>query len=168
MGANSPLRQPIPLARSILWSPTGVAARPRTVPFPVFLEQPALAAIHEHVAAAVRPDQGSLGFLVGDLCECPETGVSYLVIDSTLRFAQPIYGDRTTAVVARIWDRILAQVAQANGRLIGWYHTHPPLPVALSEDDIGIHERYFTEPWQVALVIGTAGGQPASGFFALT
>ena len=168
MGADSPLQQPLPLARSILWSPGVAGPRPRTVPFPIFLEQPALTGIHEHVAAVLHPDQGSLGFLVGDLRECPETNVSYLVIDSILRFGQPIEGDRTADVVMQIWDRILDQVAQANGHLIGWYHTHPDVPVALSEHDVQVHERYFTEPWQVALVIATAQGQTAGGFFRAT
>src|SRR5439155_1653794 len=31
-----------------------------------------------------------------------------------------------------------------------------------------VHERYFTEPWQVALVIATAQGQTAGGFFRAT
>ena len=168
MGADSPLQQPLPLARSILWSPGVAGPRPQTVPFPIFLEQPALTGIHEHVAAVLHPDQGSLGFLVGDLRECPETNVSYLVIDSILRFGQPIEGDRTADVVTQIWDRILDQVTQANGHLIGWYHTHPDVPVALSEHDVQVHERYFTEPWQVALVIATAQGQTAGGFFRAT
>ncbi|HEY6209139.1 MAG TPA: hypothetical protein VIW28_08770, partial [Gemmatimonadales bacterium] len=168
MGADSPARQPIPLARSILWSPRGASPRTRGVPFPIFLEQPALSAIHEHAAAVLHPDQGSLGFLVGDLRQCPETDVSYLVIDSILRFGQPIEGDHTADVVTQVWERILDQVAQANGQLIGWYHTHPAVPVALSEHDIEVHERYFTEPWQVALVIATAQGQTAGGFFRAT
>src|SRR6266566_4643277 len=65
-------------------------------------------------------------------------------------------------------DRIRDQVTQANGHLIGWYHTHPDVPVALSEHDVQVHERYFTEPWQVALVIATAQGQTAGGFFRAT
>src|SRR5207249_11664523 len=48
------------------------------------------------------------GFLVGDLCECPDSNVSYLIIDAALRLSQPIYGDRTTDV-----DRL----AQAQRRI---------------------------------------------------
>src|SRR5256885_12447908 len=48
---------------SILWSPAsegggGGAQRPGHVPFPVFLPQSALTAIHEHVATPARPGQG--------------------------------------------------------------------------------------------------------------
>src|SRR5439155_1046768 len=128
--------------------------------------QSALAAVREHLATAPPPGQGILGFLVGDLCECPDTNVSYLVIDAALRLSQPIYGDRTTDVVTRIWDRIVAQAEEQKGHLIGWYHTHAPLPVSMSAHDIETHEHYFAEPWQVALVLGSdAGGQPIAGFF---
>src|SRR3989454_10186014 len=42
----------------------------------------------------------------------------------------------------------------------------PPLPLALSPDDIETHEHYFTEPWQLALVLGSGpDGEPVSGFF---
>src|SRR5216117_1889656 len=83
MDAGSPLRRPIPVARSILWAPPlGGGVRPAEIPFPIFLSQVALTAISEHVATPLRAGQGVLGFLLGDLCECPETNVSYLVIDA--------------------------------------------------------------------------------------
>src|SRR2546423_13701205 len=135
MGADAPLGKATRLAQSILWSPTPTpgtggggrgGARPGNIPFPVFLAQSALAAVREHLATTPPPGQGILGFLVGDLCECPDTNVSYLVIDAALRLSQPIYGDRTIDVVTRIWDRIVAQAEGQKGHLIGWYP--PPWP----------------------------------------
>src|SRR2546427_11903296 len=170
MSADPPLRKATPPAQSILWSPPATpgtggggrgGGRPGNIPFPVFLAQSALAAVREHLATAPPSGQGILGFLVGDLCECPDSNVSYLVIDAPLRLSQPIYGDRTTDVVTRIWDRTVAQAEEQKGHLIGWYHTHAPLPVSLSAHDIETHEHYFAEPWQVALVLGSeAGSQP--------
>src|SRR5436190_1940881 len=168
MSTAGPLRQPIPVARSILWSPAGEdggGQRPGHLPFPVFLAQSALTAIHEHVAAPARPGQGVLGFLFGDLCECPETNVSYLVIDAALRLNQAIYGDRTRDVITRLWDRVQEQLETQHAHLIGWYHTHPPLPLSLTEHDVETHEQYFGEPWQVALLLGTDPEEPAAGFF---
>jgi len=170
MSTGGPLRQPIPVARSILWSPEsagggGGAQRPGHIPFPVFLSQSALTAIHEHVATPARPGQGVLGFLLGDLCECPETNVSYLVIDAALRLNQAIYGDRTRDVITRLWDRVQEQLETQQAHLIGWYHTHPPLPLSLSEHDVETHEHYFGEPWQVTLLLGTDPEDPAAGFF---
>src|SRR5213595_2306689 len=168
MSTAGPLRQPIPVARSILWSPAGEdggGQRPGHLPFPVFLAQSALTAIHEHVAAPARPGQGVLGFLFGDLCECPETNVSYLVIDAALRLTQAIYGDRTRDVVTRLWDRIQEQLEAQKAHLIGWYHTHPPLPLSLTGHDVETHEHYFGEPWQVTLLLGTDPAEPAAAFF---
>ncbi len=166
--SSGPLRQPIPAARSILWSPEsagGGVQRPGHMPFPVFLSQSALTAIHEHVATPARPGQGVLGFLLGDLCECPETNVSYLVIDAALRLNQAIYGDRTRDVITRLWDRVQEQLETQQAHLIGWYHTHPPLPLSLTEHDVETHEHYFGEPWQVTLLLGTDPEEPAAGFF---
>src|SRR5881398_267548 len=175
MSADAPLRKAIPLAQSILWSPTATpgtggggrgGGRPGNIPFPVSLAQSALAAVREHLATAPPSGQGILGFLVGDLCECPDSNVSYLIIDAALRLSQPIYGDRTTDVVTRLWDRIVAQVEETKGHLIGWYHTHAPLPVSMTAHDIETHEHYFAEPWQVALVLGSdPDGQPVAGLF---
>jgi len=168
MSAGGPLSQPIPVARSILWAPApgGGGPRPANIPFPVFLSQAALTAIYEHVAASpARSGQGTLGFLLGDLCECPDTNVSYLVVDAALRLNQTIYGDRTRDLVTRLWDKIEAQLEEQQAHLIGWYHTHPPLPLALSPDDLETHEYYFAEPWQVALLVGTDPEEPAGALF---
>src|SRR5437870_13614540 len=109
MSADAPLRKPIPLAQSILWSPTPTpgtggggrgGARPGNIPFPVFVAQSALAAVREHLAPALPPGRGVLGFLVGGLCEGPGSNVSYLVADAALRLRQPIYGVRPTDAVS--------------------------------------------------------------------
>ena len=166
MTTPGPLRQPIPVGQSILWSPASAGSkRPGNITFPVFLSQAALTAILEHVATPHRAGQGVLGFLLGDACECPETGVSYLLIDVALRLNQAIYGDRTRDVVTRLWDHIQLQLEQQRASLIGWYHTHAPLPLTLSGHDVETHEHYFAEPWQVALLLGTDPAEPAASFF---
>jgi proteasome lid subunit RPN8/RPN11 len=38
-------------------------------------------------------------------------------------------------------------------QLVGWYHTHPRMGVFLSHYDLWLHDHFFPEPWQVALVI---------------
>ena len=166
MTTPGPLRQPIPVGRSILWAPaSGGSKRPGNITFPVFLSQAALTAVLEHVATPHRAGQGILGFLLGDQCECPETGTSYLVVDVALRLNQAIYGDRTRDVVTRLWDHIQQQLEQQRASLIGWYHTHAPLPLTLSGHDVETHEHYFAEPWQVALLLGTDPADPAASFF---
>jgi proteasome lid subunit RPN8/RPN11 len=38
-------------------------------------------------------------------------------------------------------------------QLVGWYHTHPRMAVFLSGYDVFLHENFFPEAWQVALVM---------------
>ncbi len=49
---------------------------------------------------------------------------------------------------------------------VGWYHSHTRSEIFLSEADLEIHNTYFPEPWQVALVIKPHTFHPArAGFF---
>ena len=38
-------------------------------------------------------------------------------------------------------------------KIVGWYHTHPNMGVFLSHYDTWLHNNFFPEPWQVALVV---------------
>jgi len=40
-----------------------------------------------------------------------------------------------------------------NDVVIGWQHTHPGFGVFLSGYDLFIHRHFFSEPWQIALVV---------------
>ena len=152
----------IPTARSILWNPNG--RRNPGGRYPVFFEQKALTALHEHLVAV--KGQALIGFLVGDLFECPTSRVRYAVVDSTIRLNQPIYGDKTQVVVSRLWDRIQEELGKVGGHLIGWYHSHPPLAVELAPGDVQTHEQYFTQPWHLALLLGLdRDGKPVAGLF---
>src|SRR5438445_1764368 len=159
------LHQPLPLNRSILWKPATESGPTAVPPDPIFVTQTAVAALREHASTA--PEQSLLGFLIGDLCESPDTETRYILVGSTMRATQPVQGDRTTIVLNALWDRVRAEVKKSGSQLLGWYHTHPgeAFGIELSSYDIETHERYFREPWQVAVVVGSAGGQPAAGFF---
>jgi len=53
-----------------------------------------------------------------------------------------------------------------NGSLpVGWYHSHTRSEIFLSEADQDIHRRYFSEPWQVALVLKPHTFHPMRGGF---
>ena len=58
-------------------------------------------------------------------------------------------------------DPVLREMAP-----VGWLHTHTRSALFLSEEDIAIHNRFFTEPSQFALVVTMGKDQPAqAGFF---
>jgi proteasome lid subunit RPN8/RPN11 len=48
---------------------------------------------------------------------------------------------------------------------VGWYHSHTRSEIFLSEADQALHQRYFPEPWQVALVLRPHTFNPTKGGF---
>ena len=161
-----PAPQPMPMDRAILWNPVKKegAGRPSgRAPYPVFFQQEAVVALQDHLKAS--PQQAIFGFLAGTLFRDPETGVLYAVIDKTLRLNQAIYGDKTEVVVARLWDRMQEQLARASGRLLGWYHSHPGQGLSLTTHDVETHVKFFTEPWQVAVLVSAEAEGVVGGFF---
>jgi proteasome lid subunit RPN8/RPN11 len=68
---------------------------------------------------------------------------------------------------ARLRDLHNTHFAVSGGpRPVGWYHSHTRSEIFLSEADLAIHNRFFPEPWQVALVMKPHTMQPARiGFF---
>ena len=53
----------------------------------------------------------------------------------------------------RLKELLEAAKAGGSGAPVGWYHSHTRSEIFLSEADLAIHQRYFGEPWQVALVL---------------
>jgi proteasome lid subunit RPN8/RPN11 len=63
---------------------------------------------------------------------------------------------------------LLAGVPSAHPgmQVVGWYHSHTRSEIFLSEADLEIHNRYFPEAWQVALVMKPHTFQPSrAGIF---
>ena len=59
-----------------------------------------------------------------------------------------------------------AEAKPGEAQPVGWYHSHTRSEVFLSEADRAIHERFFSQPWQVALVLKPHTFQPTrAGFF---
>lgn len=109
-----------------------------------------------------------MGFLLGDLYECPESGVKYVVIDQGLRVGAEVPGDQTSALLAKVWPRLQEQMPSQKRRLIGWYHNHPAGASDFTRGDVGTHMMYFAQPWQVALVMGIEDAKPAAGWFRVS
>ncbi len=66
-------------------------------------------------------------------------------------------------------DRLLELIATATGNgeeVVGWYHSHTRSPIFLSESDLEVYERYFGDPFQLALVMKPSSFRPLRcGFF---
>lgn len=164
MGKPDPRPQPMPTDRAILWNPSLPGAKPQgRAPYPIFFQQEAVIALQEHLKSS--PTQAIFGFLIGSVFRDPDSGVMYVVIDKTLKLSQPIYGDKTDVVVARLWDRMQEQLAKAAGTLLGWYHSHPGQGGYLTPHDVETHEKFFTDPWHVAILVAAEAGGVTGRFF---
>lgn len=67
----------------------------------------------------------------------------------------------------RLTVLLAAHANHAGGlRPVGWYHSHTRSGIFLSDADLGIQQRFFPEPWQVALVMKPHTFEPTRiGFF---
>ena len=171
-GRLEPKLQAMPLDRAILWNPPAAPGstnpgRPSTrSPYPIFFQQEAVIALQEHLKSS--PTQAIFGFLIGDAYRDPETGVLYTVIDKTLKLSQAIYGDKTEVVVSRLWERMQEQLKKASATLLGWYHSHPGQGGFLTAHDVETHEKFFSEPWHVAVLVAAEAGGVTGRFFRAT
>jgi proteasome lid subunit RPN8/RPN11 len=62
----------------------------------------------------------------------------------------------------------LAELVASPGDLtvaVGWYHSHTRSEIFLSPEDLALHDRYFPEPWQLALVLRPGAMVTRAGFF---
>jgi hypothetical protein len=65
----------------------------------------------------------------------------------------------------KLQELIGAARASGVGLPVGWYHSHTRSGVLLTDSDLTIHNRFFPEPWQVALVVRPQTSEPMRGGF---
>lgn len=71
-------------------------------------------------------------------------------------------GNRLTDLI----QRAKRDAELASYEVVGWYHSHTRSEIFLSQSDTEIYDRYFPEPWHVAMVLRPCAEQPVSiGFF---
>lgn len=163
------LRKPMPVARSVHWEPVGWSepgVRAPVMDVPLFITQGALREAMRHLRS--DPDQELMGFLLGNLFECTNTGSRYVVMTSAMRTGHVITEEEPVQIPEEEWLGMQLELRRRRAGLMGWYHSGPfvgPHPARL---DLDTHRERFHEPWQTGLVIATEGPQPTGGFFRLT
>jgi proteasome lid subunit RPN8/RPN11 len=124
-----------------------------SAPVSVFLTQKTFQQVMEHASSDLEKEVG--GILLGKWCLDSETTRQYIVVTASLpaRFTQhgsvflTFTQDSLVDIRAKIDEEYPEDV------IVGWYHTHPRMGVFLSQYDTWLHEHFFPELWQVALVI---------------
>lgn len=136
--------------------------QPEGIPFPIYLHQRVNLSITQH--ARQNPDREVGGVLLGDV-RLDEHEQMYVYVTHTLKaeFASEARGHLT--FTHQTWLQIHAahDALYPDKTIVGWYHTHPGWTIFLSPWDLFIHQNFFKQPWQVALVIDPSLDR--AGFF---
>jgi len=160
--------KPRPLLRSVHWKPEPALPRDAAAgSYDVFVDQRVFKAIHQQLWNA-GPGEEPFGFLVGDLCEDPDTGRRYLIVSAAVPSKFPLVEEGPEQIPGEAMVAMQLEVDRRRGVLAGWYHRHRSGPVELAAADVVTHEKYFPEPWQVALLFVTDFTDPTGGCFRRT
>src|SRR5205809_7959329 len=150
--------RPMPIAASILWKPIDAPPEQDAGLIPVFITQRALAAVHDHCAAT---REACFGLLAGSPYRAPETGLPYVVVESTIRLPGVI-GDDAKAALMQGWVVAQDVVHRTGDQLVGWYRGRWSAETGLAPAEAETHTALFGQPWQLAVVVGagdtTIGG----------
>ena len=161
---NEPITTPLPAKKASRWnSPYDRNDRNVLTPLvSIFMTQPAYSRICVHSVSDLKNEVG--GILVGQWC-LDENHEQFVVVEHAL----PARYTRQGSVYLTFTQDSLVDIHEQidnnykGQRIVGWYHTHPNMGVFLSHYDTWLHNNFFPEPWQVALVVEPVGA--TGGFF---
>ncbi len=158
---TQPITTPLPIKRASRWNSLydGNNLQPLVS---VFMTQQAYSRICVHSVSDMKNEVG--GFFIGQWC-LSESHEQFVEVEYALpaRYTRQgsVYLTFTQESLVDIHDQI--DTNYKGQKIVGWYHTHPSMGVFLSHYDTWLHNNFFPEPWQVALVV-----EPVSaigGFF---
>jgi len=161
--SRQPQRTRIPYHSAIRWQPKEESLRQMDAPLDIFLTQNAYIRMCAHAGSDLDNEVG--GWMAGKYCRDSLHGTPFIVVDTIL---PALYTQQGAAHLTFTGD---TQVALHNHLeehfphkvFLGWYHTHPRMGVFFSQWDTWLHQNFFPEAWQVALVIEPH--QSIGGFF---
>lgn len=93
------------------------------------------------------------GIIIGSV---DETKLSTSLFITGMIMAQNTTSDRTSITFTHdTWKQLHKDKENLypDGKIVGWFHTHPGFGVFLSNYDLFIHQNFFNLPWQVAYVV---------------
>lgn len=163
-------REPLPLARAVLWKPLPdsyhlLASMMRSTEQQtmLFISQRAFLQVERHIRSA--PDLEVGGFLAGHACECPRSRVRYFVVNTVVPFAD-VNGEPIGAQVTQAgFEKVRQRLDDHGLTLIGWYRNGVGLGLQLLPDDVETHVTYFDKPWQTAMLVVPDATKSKGAFF---
>lgn len=148
---GAPRRARLPLSRAQRWLAAGEdSAQPA---LPVFFTQSVIETIALHAASDMDNEVG--GWLAGRWCRDGRAGTEFVVVEALLPAQQVRSGSTFLTFTHDSQVAMLSALEEQyeNKCVVGWYHTHPRMGIFLSGYDTWLHDHFFPQPWQVALVV---------------
>lgn len=153
-----PVRKPIPTADpSAVGRTVGVVYRDAPT---IYVFESVMAELADYAKQDMGCELG--GFLVGGL---HKEQAPYIEIRGFLPATDTKRGVVSITFTHQTWATMTRQVEERfpDEIILGWMHTHPGLGVFLSSYDLFIHRHFFSQPWQIAVVVDPRKNQ--LGFF---
>ncbi len=143
----------IPTHSALRWVPKDEEMKSIPAPLSIFVTQNAFVRMCAHAGSDLDNEVG--GWMAGKFCRDSLHGTPFLVIDTIL---PAIYTKHGAAHLTFTGDTQIAlhnhlEEHFPNKVFLGWYHTHPRMGIFFSNWDVWLHQNFFPENWQVALVI---------------
>lgn len=95
------------------------------------------------------------GFLLGRTFKSDDQGKLYVEVTQFLPAPGARGGSASLTFTHDVWSQANHEIETRfpDLRIVGWHHTHPSMGVFLSGYDTFIHKNFFSEPWQIAIVV---------------
>jgi proteasome lid subunit RPN8/RPN11 len=116
----------------------------------IVISQPVVDAILDYSELELTKERG--GFLLGGVYG---QGPQYVVIRHFHPALEAQGNSASLTFTHETWAALTRETERSfpNETLVGWQHTHPGFGIFLSGYDLFIHKNFFSQPWQVALVV---------------
>lgn len=123
---------------------------------PVYIDTAVIESVWRHVMTNRRTELG--GILIG---RCAQNGDLFARITACLDARHTTTTAGSLTFTHETWADLADRVGERYGdqKVLGWYHSHPGHGVFMSRYDRFIHESFFRNPWQCALVLDPVRGE---------
>jgi proteasome lid subunit RPN8/RPN11 len=133
----------------------------------IFCKEDGLKRLSNFVHQTASRTQEIGGVLIGEVYRQLGTGRLHIEIEDFIPAEQTQADAVSLRFTHETWRRLRAEKEArypTSKLIIGWYHTHPPMPVSedrvetysvrfFSREDMEFHRSAFSQAWQVALVM---------------
>jgi hypothetical protein len=164
------LSERFPSERCIRWNPLpdsyhllAEMVRSPHDEYKLVVAQAVLKQVDAHLhAAGERP---AVGLLLGQIYDCPATGVQYSLVRAIERLPDALVGVDGEELSDESWRALEPEIARHGARVLGWYRSRGHVSSQLPPLDAAAHMRHFRHPWQVALLVSPDVETPRGNFF---